>query len=177
MMNITNLTNTIKAIMNRGTMYGIKMNDLDETLDAHILDLLVEFCVQHEEFHVYNLKPVIEDSGFGKWGAYYPMRKTVVINKMITESISKRLSSGIEVSETIATRHLKQMISTMLHEHRHAWQYHTNQYFIHLEQVSSSEDYDAYYNHPIEVDARWAAEVFEEEAIEYIVKELESVYY
>ena len=63
----------------------------------------------------------------------------------------------------------------MLHEHRHAWQYHTKQSMIYVDYEDGDNDYEAYYNHPMEVDARMASDKYLDKAMEYINNKLKAL--
>lgn len=52
-----------------------------------------------------------------------------------------------------------EIVSTLVHEGRHAWQ-HKHGYMEKFQIKHSEDGFNAYYNSPLERDARWASEIY-----------------
>ena len=143
------LNNTIiEIVKNRNT------DTAEDMLDESIIELIVEFCKKHNEFHVYDETIVYADYPKGTLGMYRNSTKQVIVTTFLIQNISKRI---VNLGYTRLIEHL---IITILHEHRHAWQYHNDKDMIRVKQVKTTEDYEGYWNHPMEVDARMAADKY-----------------
>ena len=96
--------------------------------------------------------------------------KQVIINMFYAKDISRRIVNlGY-------TRLIEHFVLTMLHEHRHAWQWFNNDETTKTPLVDSKKDYEGYWMHPMEVDARNTSEKYMAEAMEYLVSKLRSSY-
>lgn len=150
---------------------GIKPSVMASRLDSELLDLLIEFIDRHDSFYSYNHSIELEDLRVGHWGYYNHHRQAlVVINRSLIEGLSKRLAIG--TGESI----LHQLVNTMLHEHRHCYQYRNHLPMTNVPYVTADEDPTSYWNHPMEVDAREYAELYTQEALEYIYGRLRTKY-
>ena len=97
---------------------GVKPSVMATYLDYEILDLLIEFIDRHDSFYSYNHSIELEDLEIGHWGYYnHHCDALVVINSSLVQGLCKRLAIGI--GENI----LHQLVSTVLHEHRHCYQH------------------------------------------------------
>lgn len=156
------LTNTIMNIAKNNNT-----DSIDDRLDCHLMDLVVEFLQSNSEFYV------PQEIGFGDFGrnlmgCYVPREEQVFVNIKLAMGMARGIRCG-------NNRILRQFISTMLHEHRHAWQYHTKQSMIYVDYEDGENDYEAYYNHPMEVDARMASDKYLDKAMEYINNKLKAL--
>jgi hypothetical protein len=150
---------------------GIRPSVMASRLDSEILDLLIEFIDRHDSFYSYNHSIELEDLRVGHWGYYsHRCQALVVINRSLVEGLSKRLAVG--TGESI----LYKLVNTMLHEHRHCYQYRHHLPMTKVPYVTADEDSTGYWNHPMEVDAREYAELYTQEALEYVYGKLRTKY-
>lgn len=150
---------------------GIRPSVMASRLDSELLDLLIEFIDRHDSFYSYNHSIELEDLRIGHWGYYNHRRQAlVVINRSLVEGLSKRLAVG--TGENI----LYKLVNTMLHEHRHCYQYRHHLPITEVPYITADENSTGYWNHPMEVDAREYAELYTQEALEYIYGKLRTKY-
>ena len=76
----------------------------------------------------------------------------------------------------IGDKGMKQLVRTMLHEHRHCYQFRNRLPMTKVPYITADEDSTGYWNHPIEVDAREYAELYTQEALEYVYGRLRTKY-
>lgn len=150
---------------------GVKPSVMATYLDYEILDLLIEFIDRHDSFYSYNHSIELEDLEIGHWGYYnHHCDALVVINSSLVQGLCKRLAMGI--GENI----LHQLVSTVLHEHRHCYQHRNHLPMTEVPYVTAKEDPTGYWNHPMEVDAREYAELYTQDALSYIYGKLRIKY-
>ena len=150
---------------------GVKPSVMATYLDYEILDLLIEFIDRHDSFYSYNHSIELEDLEIGHWGYYnHHCDALVVINSSLVQGLCKRLAIGI--GENI----LHQLVSTVLHEHRHCYQHRNHLPMTEVPYVTAKEDPTGYWNHPMEVDAREYAELYTKDAQEYVYGKLRTKY-
>ncbi len=150
---------------------GISPVAMATRLESEILDLLIEFIDRHDSFYSYNHSIELEDLRVGHWGYYSHRRQAlVVVNRSLVEGLCKRLAIG--TGENI----LRQLVNTMLHEHRHCYQYRNKLPMTKVPYITADEDPSGYWNHPMEVDAREYAELYTEDALAYVYGKLRNKY-
>jgi hypothetical protein len=167
---LTMLTTTIKNIVKEAKSNGQDIHALAERLDSDMVDILITFCGKHPEFHTYRKAIELYDLGKGHWGSFCRYTGEVHINSELVNGLAKRIAIG--TGEDLAYK----FVETMLHEHRHAYQYKHKLPMTKVQYVDASVDYQAYYNHPMEVDAREYAKAYAEDAICYLVCKLAKIY-
>ena len=79
--------------------------------------------------------------------------------KNTTRGACAQVMADIYNIKIYQNRDLKSIIRTLAHEYRHVWQ-HTYNSNILKDYIDSDVDYDKYYKHPSEVDAREFANKF-----------------
>lgn len=159
------LNNTITEIVKS------RNNDsIEGMLDEYIVESLMEYLKNHKEFYVYDETLVYADYPRNFLGLYKRSTKQVIVNIFYAKDISRRIVNlGY-------TRLIEHFVLTMLHEHRHAWQWFNNDETTKTPLVDSKKDYKGYWEHPMEVDARNTSEKYMAEAMEYLVNKLRSSY-
>ena len=143
--------------------------DVPSEIEYSILNALVEYCKKSSNFHVDHEVNLVDDWKFGEWGAFNPSTFDVYVNDKLVYGLIDSLNLDINML-------LKKLPVTVLHEHRHALQEYKHFPMIDVPYTDPEIDYDAYYNHPSEVDAREYAEEYAEEAMGYVIDVLRKKY-
>ncbi len=137
------------------------------TLDEAILDLMKDFVAQHKEFE--SAYGVII-ANINARGAYSPADHTVLINHAY-------MLYYFDINDE-DEEELKKKLSTILHEHRHSYQFteemkYMRKYEKHWKK-NRKETEDEYWDNPLEKDARLYASLYINEAYEYVKDNLEN---
>ena len=136
---------------------------VNDCIEEDIINMLISFCNHHDQFHSFTKRvdttDYIDD---GTNGSFCRLTGEVTIRKALVEDLPRSLAINIGVDR------LSQLITTMLHEHRHAYQrkWKIDQ---HIPTVDHNVDFKGYWNHPREVDAREASKEYHDEAVVYLI--------
>ena len=165
------LLKAVHLVQSKG--YSKKSNcpvcDVPSEIEYSIFNALVEYCKKSSNFHVDHEVNLVDDWEYGNWGAFRPSTFDVYVNDKLVYGLMKSLNLNI-------TMLLKKLPVTVLHEHRHALQEYKHFPMVDVPYPDPEIDYEAYYNHPTEVDAREYAEEYAEEAMGYVVYVLRKEY-
>lgn len=137
-------------------------DNMEETIDMCIIDLLKEFCAKELGLK-YNYRINIDELPTGVMGRYANAWHEIQINTMHSFYTQAALRGN--------HMFLQDCINTVLHEFRHAWQYEGHMEIPEV-YVSGTNDFEKYWNQPIEIDARAWASKYEKEAYRYIALNL-----
>lgn len=137
-------------------------DNMEETIDMCIIDLLKEFCTKELGLK-YNYRIDIDELPKGIMGRYVNAWHEVQINTMHSFYTQAALKGN--------HMFLQDCINTVLHEFRHAWQYEGHME-IPKTYISGTNNFEEYFQQPIEVDARAWASKYERVAYKYIIDNL-----
>ena len=165
------LIKCIRLVQDKGysQVFECPASDIPSVVERHILDALIEFCKKSPCFHVEHDVHLAKDWEYGAWGAFSPTSCDVYVNDKLVYGLLDSLNIGV-------TLLLEKLVVTVLHEHRHALQEHAHFPMVDVPYTSPEVDYDAYWNHPTEVDAREAADMYLEDAMGYVIDVLRKKY-
>ena len=132
-----------------------------ETIDNAVINLTNRYAKEALSLRYYY--PIFaQKMSVDSWGQYSSRYGEIYINKSYSHICKMMNSKRYDM--------IAELIDTILHESRHAWQ--DEQGVDKSNYVSSDEDFDKYMQQDTEVDAReWAAENMGN-AIDYIVEHL-----
>lgn len=166
------LTSVIKKAVVEGKSNGQSASLIADRIDMDILDILLAFIDKHPSFHSFTKSIELSDLEAEHRGSFHlSVLGDVVINRSLVKGVTKRVAIGT------GDMLLKQLIVTMLHEHRHAYQHRNKLPMCKVPYPADPfKDREAYWNHPMEVDAREYAEMYAEEAMGYVIYGLRKKY-
>ena len=137
-------------------------DNMEEIMDITILGLLKEFCIKHLELKLrYSIN--IDELPTGVMGRY--------VNAWHEIQLDTKHSFYTQAALNGNSMFLQDCINTILHEFRHAWQYEGHMEIPKM-YISGTNNFEEYWNQPIEIDARAWASKYEKEAYKYIALNL-----
>ncbi len=161
-MKTIDIANLITAIFDK-SRGSIEPKALYSDLDNAIIHSLLKFIVLNEDtFHTFSRSIGLQKMVFGTWGYFSPRYQKVVVNEVLVNGLSKLLKHGL------GEEYLHELIETMLHEHRHCYQRKYDLPMTKVPYVNPKLDYEGYFNHPMEVDAREKASEYLDAALAYM---------
>ncbi len=166
------LGNVIRMSVKHSIANGANASTICQEIDSFVIGCVIDYCRRNSDFHVY--KDYIEkmDLGKGETGTYCKYTGEVIISRYHYEDVIKLVCIGTSSGEDL----LRRMVRTILHEHRHAKQHKCKFPETKIPYIQPEEDYQAYYNHPMEVDAREIAEYHVDDALAYIIGKMRIKY-
>ena len=159
---------TLKQIIN-SLRNSWRTNDYE--INMVIFQTIIDFCEQHNELGHSNVKIVsqrqllsgdVKLSGLCTASAYSSEIKIVTDCTEYVEAIDNECSDA----------KLTELITMLVHEYRHSFQHINKLPMTYVRYTEAGEDVDAYYAHPMEVDAYAYQEKLADETIEYLVANL-----
>lgn len=143
------LKSTIRSLQYTLVKKGVMTDLINYLIDNKINDSYLKACKNLAILHMGLSERAIaiceyRDLGSKIAGFHNYEDKTVVLNDKL---------SLTEILEQDSDIRLKQMINTLLHEFRHAWQHRHNPSILE-NYINYSDNKEGYENHPCEVDAR-----------------------
>lgn len=165
------LIRTLHLVQSKGysNICDCPASEIPTVVDQTILDALIEYCKKSSNFHVDHDVNLVDDWEFGEWGAFNPKTFDVYVNDKLVYGLMESLSMDIYLL-------VEKLPITVLHEHRHALQEYKHFPMVDVPYPDPEIDYEAYYNHPTEVDAREYAEEYADEAMGYVIYVLKKTY-
>ena len=148
----------------------IKVYDKSQFNPQHILECGQVFCYKKENdkyivfpedkyAEIIELEKYYEIKTFKKEDVDYDI--DILANKYV-EAIDNECSDA----------KLTELITMLVHEYRHSFQHINKLPMTYVRYTEAGEDIDAYYTHPMEVDAYAYQEKLADETIEYLVTNL-----
>ena len=146
-----------------------RTNDYD--INMVIFQTIIDFCEQHNELGHSNVEIVsqrkllsgdVKLSGLCTANAYSSEIKIVTDCTEYVEAIDNECSDA----------KLTELITMLVHEYRHSFQHINKLPMTYVRYTEAGEDIDAYYSHPMEVDAYAWQEKLTDETIEYLIANL-----
>ncbi len=168
------LVRTLHLVQSKGysSICDCPASEVTEVVDQTIFDALVEYCRKSSNFHV-DHEPILADWGLGdgsvSWGAFNPETFDVYVNDSLVYGLMKSVNMDLYLT-------LEKLPITVLHEHRHALQEYKHFPMVDVPYTDPDVDFEAYHNHPTEVDARQYAEEYADEAMGYVIYVLKKTY-
>ena len=159
---LNNLKQTIESLRN-------SWRSNDDEINMVIFQTIIDFCEQHNDLGHANVKIKHEIlsgdvrlSGLCSSSCY---SSDIQISMKYTEFV-EAIDNGCTDED------LTEMLTILVHEYRHSYQYLNRLDMIFVRYTEAGEDLDAYYAHPTEVDAYEWQEKLAEETIAYVVANL-----